>query len=75
MRAARHGTDMAPYARPDSPTPAQIKAAREVAGDTQQEAAETVHAAMRTWQDWEAGIADMHPGLWELYLIKAEVIV
>lgn len=52
------------------PTPAEIRAAREAAGHTQTQAAQTVRGAMRAWQDWEAGLRRMHPGLWELYLLK-----
>lgn len=53
------------------PCPAQILAARESAGLTQEQAAELVHAGgRRTWQDWERGVARMHPGLWELFRIK-----
>lgn len=54
-----------------SPAPEQIKAARKAAGHTQKQAAETVRAtSYRTWQDWETGRREMHPGLWELYIIK-----
>lgn len=52
------------------PTPDNIKAAREYVGDTQAQAAARVHAGYRGWQEWEAGNRAMHPGLWELYLIK-----
>lgn len=54
-----------------SPTPEDILAARKTAGLTQAAAAGLVYSKMRTWQDWEAGIANMHPGLWELFAIKA----
>lgn len=53
-----------------SPTPAQIRAARQAAGLSQTAAASLIYSTMRTWQDWEAGKAAMHPGLWELYQIK-----
>lgn len=53
-----------------SPTPAEIRAAREAAFLTQTQAAYLVHSKLRTWQDWEAGVARMHPGLWELLTIK-----
>lgn len=61
-----------PAANPD---PADIIAAREAAGLTQTEAATLVHSGLRTWQGWEAeqgavGHRRMHPGLWELLLIK-----
>lgn len=53
-----------------NPTPSEIRAAREVAGLSMREAADKIHSTMRTWQDWEAGKARMHPGLWELFRIK-----
>lgn len=33
-------------------------------------AAALIHSTLRTWQDWEAGVARMHPGLWELFCLK-----
>lgn len=56
-----------------NPTPAEIRQAREAAGLTQPEAAALIHSTLRTWQDWEAGIARMHAGLWELFRRKAPV--
>jgi putative transcriptional regulator len=58
-----------------SPTPAEIIAAREQAGLTQTEAARKIHGTLRSWQHYEAaeGIEShrrMHPGLFELFLIK-----
>lgn len=58
--------------KPDAPTPAQIVAARESAGLTQTAAATLVYSTLRTWQDWEAGKARMHPGLFELFNIKSQ---
>ena len=34
------------------------------------EGARLIHSTLRTWQDWEAGKARMHPGLWELFILK-----
>lgn len=53
-----------------NPTTEEIRMARESAGMTQEEAAEVVHSNRSTWQDWEYGKTRMHPGLWELFLIK-----
>lgn len=53
-----------------TPTPDQIRHARQNAGLSQTAAAELIHSTLRTWQDWEAGIAKMHAGLWELFTIK-----
>ena len=50
--------------------PKIIKARRADLGLTQTQAATCVHAARRTWQDWEAGKAKMPAGLWELFNIK-----
>jgi DNA (cytosine-5)-methyltransferase 1 len=57
------------------PSPAEVRAARAAAGITQTEAAELVHSALRSWQQWEAepGTADhrrMHPAIWELFRLK-----
>ena len=52
------------------PTPAEIRQARDVAGLTQAAAAERIYSTRRTWENWEAGIREMHPGLFELFLIK-----
>ncbi|MGV8823018.1 hypothetical protein [Methylibium petroleiphilum] len=53
-----------------NPTPEQIRAARSAAGLTQEQARELIYASLRAWEQWEAGDARMHPGLWELFLIK-----
>ncbi|MCL5096467.1 MAG: helix-turn-helix domain-containing protein [Candidatus Omnitrophica bacterium] len=54
-----------------TPTPEEVRAAREAAGISQTAAAERIHSTLRTWQDWEAGKARMHSGLWELFRIKS----
>lgn len=66
---------------PDHPTrrrpplaafsPAALKTLRAATGWTQEDGAAAIHSTRRTLQDWEAGIAPMHPGLWELLNIKA----
>lgn len=58
-----------------NPTPDEVRSAREAAGLTQTQAAELVRGTLRAWQGWEApagqpGARRMHPGLWELFLIK-----
>lgn len=53
-----------------SPTPADIKAARQAAGLTQTQAAELVHTKLRAWQQWEAGDRAMHAAFWELFRLK-----
>jgi len=64
-------TDGAMITQPD---PAQIAAAREAAGLTQQQAGELVHTDGRTWRRWEAGDRAISLAVWELFLIKARQI-
>lgn len=56
-----------------SPTPAEIRAARTASRLSQTAAAELIYSTLRTWQDWEAGKAHMHPGLWELFEAKRPI--
>ncbi len=53
-----------------SPKPAAIRKARLVADLTQTEAALTVRASLRGWQQWEAGDRAMPAGLFELFMLK-----
>ena len=55
-----------------NPTPADIRAARELAGLTQTAAANLLYTTCRSWQQWEAGDRRMHPAMWELFEIKAK---
>lgn len=55
---------------PAPPNPEAIRAAREAAGLTQTAAAALVYSTCRAWQKWEGGEARMHPGMFELFLIK-----
>ncbi|RYX80216.1 XRE family transcriptional regulator [bacterium] len=57
-----------------TPAPEEILAGRVAADLTQTEAAELIYSSLRTWQQWEAGDRRMHPGLWELFRIKANLI-
>lgn len=54
----------------ETPTREQIREARQQAGLSQTAAADLIHSRLRTWQGWEWGEVAMHPGLWELFLIK-----
>jgi putative transcriptional regulator len=56
--------------KPHSPTPDAVRQARQVAGLTQTEAARTVSASMRAWQQWESGKRTMPPGMFELFMLK-----
>lgn len=53
-----------------NPAPAEILAARDRAQLTQTQAAEKIGGTLRAWQDYEGGQRRMHPGLFELFLIK-----
>ncbi len=56
-----------------TPTPAAIRAAREAAGLTQTAAAALIYSSLRAWQQWEKeGDRRMHPGLFELFLLKSK---
>ena len=56
-----------------NPSPAVVRAAREAAGLTQDEAARLVHCTRIAWARWESESSDarrMHSGLWELFRLK-----
>ena len=53
-----------------SPTQQEIRDARADSGLSQAGAAALIYSTRRTWQDWEAGVASMQPGLWELFELK-----
>lgn len=56
-----------PAANPD---PADIYDARMRAELTQSAAAALIYSTLRSWQAWESGERQMHPGLWELFRAK-----
>lgn len=57
-----------------SPTSNEVRAAREKAGLTQAQSAAKVRSTTKTWDRWESQSEkqqrEMHPGLFELFLIK-----
>ena len=53
-----------------NPTPAEVRAARELTGLTQTAAASLVYSTCRAWQKWESGEARMHPAMFELFALK-----
>lgn len=55
-----------------NPLPDDVKLARADAGLTQVEAAAIVYSTRNAWQKWEDGSRRMHPGLYELFLIKTK---
>jgi hypothetical protein len=56
-----------------SPTPEQIRAARESLGLTQTGAAAVIGHTLRGWQDWEGGRRRMHPVMWRAWLHLAGI--
>lgn len=60
----------------NNPTPAEIRAARESAGLSQDAAAALLYKARGTWAQWEAREGSpnhraMDPAFWELFQLKA----
>lgn len=53
-----------------TPTPKDIRRARECAGLTQTAAARLIYSTLRTWQGWELGERRMHPAFFELFTTK-----
>jgi putative transcriptional regulator len=59
-----------PHTPGRDPKPDEIRAARDAAGLTQTQAADLIHSTLRTWQDWEGGVAPMRPYAWGYFLIS-----
>lgn len=55
------------------PTPEELVALRARLQLTQTQFADYVRVSMRSVQQWEAGVHDMPPGLWELARIKEQI--
>ena len=53
------------------PTAAQISAARERAGLSQQQAAALVHVDIRSWRRWELAERAVNLAAWELFLLRS----
>lgn len=58
-----------------APAGSDVAAARHKAGLTQAAAAALVHATARRWREWESGDYAMHPGLWELFLLRTQAVI
>ena len=54
----------------ESPTPEDVAVLRTTSGLTQTQFGLLVHSSLRAVQQWEGGQRTMHPGLWELAVIK-----
>jgi DNA-binding transcriptional regulator YiaG len=50
-----------------TPSPEEVRAARELAQLTQKEAADLIHCTESGWQKWELGERRMHPAFWDLF--------
>jgi len=57
-----------------NPTPVEVHQMRKDAGLTQPQAAAVVYTTVRSWQNWESGEKRMHPGLFELFKLKTQLI-
>ena len=57
-----------------SPEPKQIKDLRMSTKLTQDKAANLLHTPLRTYQRWERGTSKMAYPIWELFLIKAQMV-
>jgi len=55
------------------PSKDELAEFRRAHGLSQSQAAKLIYTPTSTWQKWELGINGMHPGLWELFQIKAKV--
>ena len=60
-----------------TPTPTQIRAARESAGLSQEAAAALIYKTRSAWAQWEARESSsnhraMDPAFWELFLLKTK---
>lgn len=53
-----------------TPTTSEIRAAREAAHLTQEQAAALIYKQRLAWARWEAGSREMDPAYWELFQIK-----
>ena len=53
-----------------SPSPNEVREARQTAGLSQTAAASLIHCSRSSWAEWEGGISKMHPAFWELFQIK-----
>ncbi len=59
----------------DSPTPEEIKQRRVDSGLSQTNAGKLIHSNLKSWQRWEYDKNDMHPALWELFVLKTKKLV
>lgn len=55
-----------------TPTPADIRAAREAAGISQTAAGALCHRSLRAWQAAESGERNLDRAAWELFLLLTD---
>lgn len=53
-----------------SPTPDEVRQAREAVGMTMRDAAALIGRHHNRWTEYEGGVYPMPPPLWELFLVK-----
>lgn len=63
------------HGRACNPSADSVRSARDSVQLTQAQAAAMIHCAERSWQEWESGGRRMHPAFWELFQIKASVLL
>jgi DNA-binding transcriptional regulator YiaG len=56
------------------PEPKQIKDLRMSINYTQEQSSSLLHVPVRTYQRWEQGTSKMAYPIWELFLIKAQMV-
>lgn len=55
-----------------TPTPKQIRSARDKAGLSRHEAATLIYKSQRSWEKWENGERPMDPAFFELFRRKVK---
>ena len=55
-----------------SPTPAEIRKARERAKLSRADAAKLIYKSVRSWEKWETGERPMDPAFWHLFRLLSE---
>jgi DNA-binding transcriptional regulator YiaG len=57
-----------------TPTPEQVREARDAVGLSQRQAAELVHSTTKAWERWESGERPCHPAIFELFAMKSHAL-
>lgn len=57
-----------------TPTADEVRAAREAAQLSREDAAKLIYKSVRAWEKWELGERAMDPAFWTLFLLKLGVL-